>query len=233
MSTSLALEVRNRLMAMQDAGYRDFIRRLIPTLEAERFIGVRTPRLRALAKEDFLVSRRDDFLDLLPHGCFEENQLHALLLGELKDYDEALARLRQFLPQVDNWATCDTLAVPALLQRPDAFCAAIRGWIGEEHPYTVRFGVVSLMRSFLHDHFEPGMLPLVAGIPCSHYYVRMAVAWYFSEALVAHYDLALPLLAGGTLDRSTHNKAIQKAVESYRLDARWKEELKRLRRRQR
>ncbi len=222
--------LREQFFAQQDLGYRDFISRLIPTMDKERIIGLRTPAMKAIMKT-LPNDQRSAFLDVLPHHYYEEDQLHAALISLIKDYDEALWRVEAFLPHVDNWATCDTLFPKALLKRPEQTWQQIQRWIAGGREYHVRFGVVSLMGRFLDTHFQPPMLALVAGIRREEYYINMAIAWYLSMALVDQYELTLPLIESGGLDKFVHNKAIQKAVESRQISEERKALLKTLRRR--
>ena len=221
-------EIRDELFRLQDAKYRDFQRKLIPTVPPEKVIGVRTPALRAMAKE---VDKREDigiFLQELPHTYFDENQLHAFILSGMKDYAECLSAVDRFLPYVDNWATCDQLSPRVFQKHKPELLATVRKWISSGETYTVRFGVGMLMEHFLDEDFDPVYLETVAVIRSEEYYVRMMVAWYFATALAKQYESALPFLEGRRLDVWTHNKTIQKAVESYRITPEQKKYLRAL-----
>lgn len=225
----LRQQTRSGLMALRDTGYRDFIARLIPTIDKARIIGVRAPALKRLAKA-FPEDRLRDYLrSPLPHDYFEEMGLHGALIGRLKDYDEALDRTRAFLPHVDNWATCDSFVPTALRKRPEAFYDELKGWLRSDHVYTIRFGIVNLMGDYLGKHFEPEMLALVSAIRSETYYVNMAIAWYLSEALLKQPALTLPLLEDGRLSPFVHRMAIQKAVESHQISPELKQTLRGLR----
>lgn len=224
-----------------DPGYRAFMTRLIPTVDPGRVAGVRTPALRAIAKE---LARRGDaegFLRSLPHGLFEENQVHAFTIGRERDYDEAVKRYEAFLPYVDNWATCDQLSTKVLARRPDETIALVERWIGTGECYFVRFGIGVLMHVFLDGLFEARFLDVVAaarlpGAPVRPepesdvYYVDMMRAWYFAEALAKQESAALPYLirtgADAPLDEWTRRKAIQKAIESRRISPELKDVLR-------
>lgn len=215
-------QMRRELEALADPAYREFQARLVPTVDPKRILGVRTPALRALAQR--LARERPDevraFLAALPHGTYDEMNLHGELIGRVaKTPDEAFALLDAFLPHVDNWATCDLIRVPALESDLPATLGHIRAWIGSEPEYAVRFGVVQLMTLFLGDAFDPAQLELVAAIERPEYYVNMARAWYFSFALVKQPAATLPLFKRRpiALDAWTHNKALQKARESRRI----------------
>ena len=210
-------EIQNRLFSMQDAVYRDFQCRLMPTVPPETVIGVRTPALRALAKEFSGTADAAAFLAALPHRYYEENNLHGFLLCRIRDFDACLEQVERFLPWIDNWATCDGLAPGALIRRPDALLESIGRWLDSAHTYTRRFGIGCLMRWFLDDRFLPAYPEAVAAIRSDEYYVNMMIAWYFATALAKQYDAVLPYLEQNRLDPWVHNKTIQKACESYRV----------------
>ena len=209
--------VQKKLFEMQDLKYRDFQARLMPNIDPDTIIGVRTPLLRSFAKA---FSESEDaavFLQILPHGYYEENNLHSFLIERIRDFDKAVAAVDAFLPYVDNWATCDSMSPKVFGKNLDALYGKCEGWIASGKTYTVRFGVEMLMRWFLDADFKNEAFGLVSGVRSEEYYVRMMVAWYFATALAKRYDAALPILTEHRLDRWTHNKAIQKAIESYRI----------------
>ncbi len=210
-------EIVENLFRLQDKGYRDFFVPLIPTAARDTVIGVRTPALRKYAKELSIRPDRNDFLFSLPHRYFEENQLHAFLISELRDYALCMEKLREFLPFVDNWATCDQMSPKVFRKHHQDLLPEIRLWIRSEKTYAVRFGVKMLMEHFLDEDFSISYPELVAQIRSEEYYVNMMRAWYFATALAKQYDLTLPFLEEYRLDPWTHNKTIQKAVESYRI----------------
>ena len=210
-------EIRDELFRLQDSGYRDFQSKLTPTIDASTAIGVRTPALRALAKK--LVKREDVglFLSDLPHTYFDENQLHAFIISELRDYTACLQEVERFLPYVDNWATCDQMSPKVFKKHREELLDPIKRWISSDATYTVRFGVGMLMEHYLDDDFDPSYLDMVAAVRSEEYYIRMMVAWYFATALAKQYDTALPYLRDQRLHPWTHNKTIQKSIESYRI----------------
>lgn len=223
-------EIRQALFAMQDPKYRDFHARLIPTVETDRIIGVRTPELRRFAKTLAKEPGALAYLDILPHHYYEENNLHAFLIETIRDFDTAMAYTEKFLPYIDNWATCDMFSPKVFRKHPEEVYDRVRVWLNSEHTYTVRYGVVTLMGQFLGEQFRPEMLDLAAKACCGEYYINMAVAWYFSMALVKRQEAALAFLREGRLPAWVHNKAIQKAVESYQLSLEEKAYLRILRR---
>ena len=226
-------EIRKELFALQDQKYAEMQRKIIPNIDPDSVIGVRTPELRALAKR---YSKREDvseFLKDLPHRYFDENQLQAFIISEIKDYGQCMEELERFLPYVDNWATCDQMSPKVFKKHKPELLKKIKSWIRSKESYTIRFGIEMLMTHFLEEEFDPAYPKLVAGIKSEEYYVKMMIAWYFATALAKKYELILPYIEGHSLDDWTHNKAIQKAVESYRITEEQKAYLKTLKVRKR
>lgn len=222
-------KITEGLFALQEEAYRVFQAKLIPGIAYEKVIGVRMPALRAYAKEVAKWPAAREFLEELPHTYYEENNLHGALLSLLyKDLEELLKQLERFLPYVDNWATCDMLSPKLFRKNLPLVYEHIKRWLNSGDTYTVRFGLVTLLEYFLDEAFLPEMLELAAAVESEEYYIKMAVAWYFSIALVKQYDAAIPYFTKPTLELWTHNKALQKAVESRRLDRETKEYLKTL-----
>ncbi|MBQ6294992.1 MAG: DNA alkylation repair protein [Firmicutes bacterium] len=221
-------DIRKDLFALQDIPYRDFQVKLFPGCDTARFIGVRTPALRSLAKEYGKREDVDVFLTNLPHAYFDEDQLHAFLLETVRDFDRCMDAVEAFLPYVDNWATCDQLS-PKVFRRDKArLLERIKVWLKSDRTYTVRFAVGMLMQHFLDSDFDPAYPEMVARIRSDEYYVNMMTAWYFATALAKQWDAALPYLQERRLEPWTHNKAIQKSVESRRITAEQKEYLRSL-----
>lgn len=225
------MTVRERLFALRDEKYADFSAKLNPTLPGECFIGVRTPAIRALAKELRGTNEAAEFLKELPHKYFDENNLHAALVEGMKDYSACIAALDAFLPYVDNWATCDMMTPKVFKKHLPELIPEIRRWMGSDQPYTVRFGIEMLMAFYLDGAFRPEYLREVAIIRSEEYYVNMMIAWYFATALAKQYDAALPYIEEQRLEPWTHNKAIQKAIESYRISDEQKAYLRTLKKR--
>ena len=222
-------KITKELWALRDESYFQFHKKLIPNVPEERIIGVRTPALRKYAKEVAKRPEAYDFLQELPHEYYEENNLHGALLGLLyKDAESYLTELEKFLPYVDNWATCDMMGPKVFKKNRPLVYEHVKRWIASGDTYTVRFGVVTLLGYFLEDAFVPEMLTLVAGIRSDEYYIKMAVAWYFSMALVKQYDATIPYLQNHVLPAWEHNKSIQKAIESYQIDKEMKQYLRSL-----
>ncbi len=228
MAESLIDEIRKELFARQDIKYRDFQGGLIPGKTADVMIGVRTPELRKYAKELAKNPDIDAFLNVLPHTYFDEDQLHAFIISEFKDFERAMEEVEKFLPYVDNWATCDQMSPKVFKKNKPQVLLHLRNWIQSQHTYTVRFGIGMLMQHFLDEDFDREYPELVSGVKSDDYYVNMMIAWYFATALAKQYYEVLPYIQDKRLDAWTHNKTIQKAVESYRISDEQKKYLKSL-----
>lgn len=219
-------EIREALSVQKDTAYRDFQAKLIPTIDKETVIGVRTPALRKMAKQ--LAKREEigEFLRSLPHTYFEENQLHAFIIAQRKDFAQCMEELSVFLPYVDNWATCDQLLPKVFQKHRQELLPYIREWLASAQTYTVRFGIGMLMGHFLDEDFDRTYPDMVSKVRSEEYYVNMMIAWYFATALAKQYEAVLPYIEEKKLADWTHNKAIQKAVESYRITPEQKEYLR-------
>ena len=221
-------EIREHLFSMQDTKYRDFQAKLIPTVEADSVIGVRTPELRKYATELIRQGEYDAFLQDLPHKYFDENQLHAFIVSGIRDYEKCMEELCRFLPYVDNWATCDQMSPKVFKKHKTELLGQVKEWIKSDAAYTVRFAIGMLMEHFLDEDFDPEFPKMVAKVRSEEYYINMMIAWYFATALAKQYDAILPYIEEKKLDAWTHNKAIQKSVESYRITPEQKDYLKSL-----
>ena len=223
------MNIQKKLFKLQDKKYRDMQVKILPTVEPDTIIGVRTPELRKLAKE-MLKGDYKSFLSDLPHKYFDENQLHAFIISGIKDYDECLNSFNDFLPYIDNWATCDQQSPKVFDKHKEELLKEINVWIKSKKTYTIRFGVGMLMRNYLDEDFKPEYLEMVSNIKSSEYYVNMMIAWYFATALAKQYKATIKYIEKNKLDIWVHNKTIQKAIESYRITNEQKEYLRSLRR---
>ena len=219
-------KVQKELFAMQDLKYRDFHSKLIPTVDKEMIIGVRTPQLRKFANVFAKTEDAKEFMENLPHKYYEENNLHGFLIEKIKDFDRCIEELDKFLPYVDNWATCDMMSPKVLKKYPKELLTKIRLWIRSEDTYTVRYAIGCMMNYYLEEQFSAEYPDMVAAIKSEEYYIRMMQAWYFATALAKQYETILPYLEDKKLDPWVHNKTIQKAVESYRITPEQKTYLK-------
>lgn len=221
--------IKRKLFEMQDKKYQEFQSKLLPTIDSKKMIGVRTKELRkyakSLIKEDY-----KSFLDELPHNYFDENQLHAFIISEIKDYNECINYIDKFLPYVDNWATCDQLSPKIFKKNKDLLLDKIKEWIKSKDTYTIRFGIRMLMQYYLDEKFKDKYLEWIISIKSDEYYVNMMIAWFFATALAKQYDSVIRVIEEKKLDVWIHNKTIQKAVESYRITNEQKEYLKKLKR---
>ena len=222
---------KQQLFDLGDKDYKRFQCKLIPDIDPDTVIGIRMPVLRKFAADFARTPEANRFLQQLPHQYYDENNLHGLLINQMKQ-PMIFDALDHFLPFVDNWATCDLLAPTAFKHPSEELNRAIERWLSSNHPYTIRFGIGVLMRFYLDKQFDCGQLRQVATIQNGHYYVRMMVAWYFATALAKQYHATIPYLENECLDIWTHNKTIQKAVESLRIDTETKNYLRSLKRKE-
>ena len=223
------MTVYERLIACSDEQYKEFQSKLVPNIPKETVLGVRTPDMRRIAKEIRGTEEAEGFLAELPHKFYEENLVHFFLIAMIKDFDQCVQAVETFLPYVDCWPVCDQSTPKVFAKNHEKLLPLIRKWMDSDHVYTARFGIRMLMNEFLGDDFKPEYLAWVAGVPGEDYYIRMMVAWYFATALAKQYDESVVYIEEHRLEPWTHKKAIQKAVESYRVTEAHKEYLKMLR----
>lgn len=209
------------ILNLQDTNYRDFQKKLIPNIDSQRIIGVRTPKLKELAKKlaaDKTVDIRG-FIESLPHFYYEENQLHSFIISNEKDFDKCVVMTDEFLQYIDNWSTCDQLLPTVFKKHKPELLTYIDKWIKSDRTYTVRFAIGMLMKHFLDDDFKITHLHTVSEVVHQDYYVKMMISWYFTTALAKRYDKTVGFLENRVLDKWTHNKTIQKSLESYRISS--------------
>lgn len=223
-------EIQKQLFALRDEKYKEFSSALMPTLDPDCVIGVRTPDLRKLAKKLAKEPGTDAFLNCLPHRYYEENNLHGFIIEGSKDFETCVRDIDAFLPYIDNWATCDQISPKVFSKHLPQLLDKIRGWIASDRVYTIRFGIGMLMKFYLDDAFEPEYLEMVCSVKSEEYYVRMMIAWYFATALAKQYDAAIVYIEEKRLEVWTHNKAVRKSLESRRITGEQKEYLRSLKR---
>lgn len=221
--------LQEELFKLQDTAYRDFNSSLIPGIDKETVIGIRTPVLRKFAKEYAKSGETEQFMRELPHEFYEENNLHMMLIGQIKDYDECISELEKFLPYIDNWATCDSPLPKCFDKNKEDVLERAKNWIATDATYVKRYGMGVMMRLFLDEDFKEEYIQLVAGVKSEEYYVNMMIAWYMATALAKQWDAAIPYIQEHRLSEWVHRKSIQKAVESYRITPEQKDYLKGLR----
>lgn len=222
------INVVDELFKLQDLGYRDFNSKLIPNIDKETIIGVRVPILRKFAKEFIKTNQVDDFINELPHKYYEEYFLHGQILCSIKDYDKLIYETEKFLPYIDNWAICDSFSPKLYKKYPEEMLAKIKVWLNSKNTYTVRHAIVVLMNNYLDEGFSEDHLDLVSRVKSEEYYINMAIAWYYSFAIIKQYDSAIKIIESGKLDKFVHNKSIQKSIESRRVSDERKAYLKSL-----
>ena len=221
-------EISDELFLLADSDYKKFMSSLLPSVEKNRIIGVRTPLLRKIARRISKSGKKGLFLECVPHKYYEENNIHAFVIAEL-DYEECIKEINSFLPFVDNWATCDGLRPKSFYSHRDELISEILTWLKSEHVYTVRFAIEMLMLHFLGEDFKPEFFEMVAAVRTEEYYLNMMIAWYFATALAERYEDALPYLEEKRLSVWVHNKTVSKAIESYRIPLDRKKHLETLR----
>ncbi len=222
-------DIQERLFALRDEKYAELQAKLTPTLPKESFIGVRLPQLRKLAAEFMKEEGCREFLNTLPHDYYDENLMHSVILERSRKFEDAVERVRAFLPYVDNWAVCDSLRPKVFAKHKKELLPLAMEWVGSPETYTCRFGIDMLMTHFLDGDFEPEYPELVSSVRSEEYYVNMMVAWYFATALAKQWDAVIPYIEQRRLSPWTHRKAIQKAIESFRITEEQKEYLRGLR----
>ena len=210
-------EITKKLFSLADEKYKEFQSKLMPTVDKNKVIGVRTPVLRSFAKELYKSAEYKEFMESLPHKYYEEDNLHALLIDKITDFDGCVSEVEKLLPYIDNWATCDMLRPKTLKKEPDKLLVYIYKWLASDKVYTVRYGIGCLCSFYLDDNFSSEQLAVVAQIKSEEYYINMMIAWYFATALAKQYDSAVVYLQERKLPEWVHRKTIQKAVESYRI----------------
>ena len=220
--------IESTLLKLQDKEYQKLQSKTIPNIDPDTIIGVRTPELRKLAKKMYKENNYEEFINDLPHKYFDENQLHAFIISEIKDYSKCLDEFNKFLPYIDNWATCDQPSPKVFAKNKDDLLKQIKIWIKSNKTYTIRFGVSMLMRNFLDDNFKVEYLEMVSKIKSDEYYVNMMIAWYFATALAKQYKDTIKYIEDKKLSVWVHNKTIQKAIESYRVTEEHKKYLRSL-----
>ena len=223
-------KILDELFSLQDEEYREFNSKLIPTVAKENVIGIRIPVLRKYEKEIRNSEKAKEFLNSLPHKYTEEYNLHALLLENIKSYEDTIKALNDFLPFVDNWATCDIMSIKIFKKYLDILPGQLDIWLNSSHTYTIRFAIKMYMSYYLDENFDVAYMTKISKIQSDEYYVNMMLSWYFATALAKQYKTAIKFLEENKLSQWVHNKTIQKAIESYRITAEQKTYLRTLKR---
>lgn len=220
------MEVINRLYELEDKKYAEFQSKLTPNIDKDLFIGVRVPLVRKLAREYIKEAESKKFMQTLPHKYYDENMLHGLLISEIRDYDTCIKEINRFLPYIDNWAVCDITSPKVFKKNKNKLIIEIKKWVKSSHTYTVRFGIEMLMSHYLDDDYNEEYLLIPSKVKSDEYYIIMMQAWFYATALAKRWDDTILYFENKKLDKAVHNKAIQKAIESYRITDKQKEYLK-------
>ena len=233
--------ILGKLNKLKNKKFAKFQAKLLPTIKEKKILGVKTPDLRKLAKKLVNEEGIDKFLDKLPHKFFDENQLHAFVLSEIKDYNLCMKKVNKFLPYIDNWATCDQLSPKVFKKNKKALLKEIKKWLKSKKAFTIRFAISMLMEHFLDEDFDARYLKWVADVKNKNiptkitaednpdlYYIEMMRAWYFATALAKKFKDTMPYIKNKKLNTWTHNKTIQKALESFRISDSVKKTLRKL-----
>ena len=207
----------DKLIKYKDEEYKHFQEKLVPNISPDLIIGIRTPNLRTLAKDIYYSDQKDEFLNNLPHKYYEENLIHFFMISLIKDFDECVNKVEEFLPYVDCWPVSDQSSPIIFKKNHLKLLPYIKKWIDSKHTYTSRFGIRMLMNEFLDGDFKVEYLKIVAEKKGEDYYLKMMIAWYFATALAKQYDATIYYFTNYKLDKWIHNKTIQKALESYRV----------------
>lgn len=224
------MDITKKLLSLREEAYGDFQAKIVPNIERERIIGIRIPVLRQLAKELKGQPEVKEFFNMLPHKYYEENILHIILIEDIRDYEECMEEIEKFLPYMDCWAVTDDKIPKVLSKHREELIKSVYRWIQSKETYTCRYGLHMLMSQYLDDDFKPEYLEIAASVRSEEYYVNMMNAWYFATALAKQWDATIPYIEKNELDIWTHNKSIQKAIESYRVTKEHKEYLRTLKR---
>ena len=220
------MTVYEELLKVKDDKYKEFQAKLVPNIDPDIILGVKTPEMRQIAKDIFNSKEKDAFLKDLPHKYYEENLVHFFIISMIKDFDECIREVETFLPYVDCWPVSDQATPRSFKKNHEKLLPYIKKWIKSKHLYTSRFGIRMLMNEFLGDEFKDEYAKLVASVKSDEYYLKMMVAWYFATALAKNYDETIKYIEERKLDDWVLKKTIQKAVESYRVTDEHKEYLK-------
>ena len=222
------MNLMDRLTKEKDDKYKEFQSKLVPNIPKETILGIKTPKMREIAKEVFESEDKEIFLNELPHKYYEENLIHFFVISMIKDFDECIKRVEDFLPYVDCWPVSDQATPKVFKKNHNKLLPYIKKWISSKHVYTARFGIRMLMNEYLGDDFKEEYLKWVSSKSGDDYYLKMMIAWFFATALAKQYNATIKYIENRYLDPWVHQKTIQKAIESYRVSEERKEYLRKL-----
>lgn len=222
----MLLYIRKMLLDLKDEEYRKFTLKLIPNIEENKVIGVRAPKLREIIKKELKnIESKEKYLNQLSEfKYFEEYNIYMYILEKEKNLEKAIYRIKEILPFIDNWATCDISSPKIFKKYPKEVYRFAKECINSDKPYIKRYGIGLLLSNRLYDYTDL----VINSEDNDQYYVKMVKAWYLSMALVYNYEKTIKYFEEKKIDKWVHNKALQKAIESRQIDINVKEYLKKL-----
>lgn len=227
-------ELKDELEKLREPEYKEFQAKIIPNISSERILGVRIPVLRKFAKDKILNSTKtkNEFMKSFPYKYHEGEVLHMMILEKEKDINLVFEDLDKFLPYVSNWAVSDYASPKVILQNRKSTLKHVKKWLAVDPnilPYKIRYAIKILKDHFLNEEFSPEYIDWVVNVKSDEYYVEMMKAWFIAEALCKQYESSISVLQNYKLDTKTHNQAIQKAIDSRRIEDETKKYLRTLR----
>lgn len=222
----MLLYIRKMLLDLKDEEYRKFTLKLIPNIEENKVIGVRAPKLREIIKKELKnIESKEKYLNqLIEFKYFEEYNIYMYILEKENDLEKAIYRIKEILPFIDNWATCDISSPKVFKKYPKEVYRFAKECINSDKPYIKRYGIGLLLSNRLYDYTDL----VINSEDNDEYYVKMVKAWYLSMALVYNYEKTIKYFEEKKIDKWVHNKALQKAIESRQIDINVKEYLRKL-----
>lgn len=229
MSSTFKKEIKEELLKMADIKYKEFHGRLCPG--TENIIGIRVPVLRKFAKELSKKESVEDLLKQIDDEYYEEIMLKGMLIGlEKEDFEAVKKHIKEFVPKIDNWAVCDVFCAGLKITNKNKkeMLEFIQEYLKSSREFEIRFGIVMILDYYIEKEYLEEIFKIFNSVKCDEYYVQMAVAWAVSICLIKFYNETLKYLKTSNLDKFTYNKALQKAIESYRISNEKKLELRRI-----
>lgn len=222
----MLLYIRKILLELKDEEYRKFTLKLIPNIEENKVIGVRAPKLREIIKKELKnIESKEKYLNQLTEfKYFEEYNIYMYILEKENDLEKAIYRIKEILPFIDNWATCDISSPKIFKKYPKEVYRFAKECINSDKPYIKRYGIGLLLSNRLYDYTDL----VINSEDNDEYYVKMVKAWYLSMALVYNYEKTIKYFEEKKIDKWVHNKALQKTIESRQIDINVKEYLRKL-----
>lgn len=211
-------KIKQELLKMADFKYKDFHSKLCPGIH--NIIGIRVPILRNYAKELAKQYEIEELLKKIDHQYYEEIMLQGMLIGLAKqDINTTQKQIEKFVPRIDNWAVCDVFCagLKVTKKHKKEMWNFIQKYLQSSQEFEIRFGIVMILDYFIEETYLEKIYQIFNGITSNAYYVQMAVAWAISICLIKFYDSTINYLNTAQLDDFTYNKALQKAIESYRI----------------